>query len=366
MRNRPTVSILGTNGLPAKYGGFETLVNHLVLNFSDQYDIVVYCSKTPKTKRITSFDKAKLIYFPFKANGWQSIIYDIVTIFHAFIYSRNLIILGFSGAFIFPLNFFFRSNIIFNIGGIEWQKVRGSKSSAFLEIKLKKFMEFLCVKFSTHIIIDNLYFKDYLQIEYNIDPVLAEYGGDHAIKFDIDDSLVNKYSFLNEPYDLSVSRAQEDMNIHLVLKAYESIPQRNLVVISNWNISEYGKNLYESYFKKFRNIILLNAIYDSVELNTIRSNCKIYLHTHSLCGTAPSLVEAMSLGLAVISFDVPTNRFSTENQALYFSNIQELIATLTSLNNNDLESIGKRMLKIANERYTWERVSNIYENLLIE
>ena len=158
-----TVAIIGTNGLPAKYGGFETLTNHLVLNFDKKkYKFIVYCSKTTRNRRLESLNGAKLIYFPFKANGWQSLIYDFFTIIHAFFNATDLIILGFSGAFAFPFNKIFKKNIVFNIGGIEWKKVRGSKITSKLEIILKKYMERLCVMNSNKVIIDNEYFRDYI------------------------------------------------------------------------------------------------------------------------------------------------------------------------------------------------------------
>ena len=99
------VAIIGTNGLPAKYGGFETLANFLVENLNKEHnELIVYCSKTSKEERLLKYNGAKLIYFPLKANGWQSMIYDFVTIVHAFFTASDLIILGFSGAFAFPLN----------------------------------------------------------------------------------------------------------------------------------------------------------------------------------------------------------------------------------------------------------------------
>ena len=297
-----TVAIIGTNGLPAKYGGFETLTNYLVENLDKStYNIIVYCSKTPTEDRLEFYNGAKLVYFPFKANGWQSMIYDFVTIIHALFKASDLIILGFSGAFAFPLNKIFKKNIIFNIGGIEWEKVRGSKFTSKFEIGLKKYMEKLCVTNSNKVIIDNLYFNDYIVKRYKKTPVLAEYGGDHAKRIDITSEMIHKYPFLNTDYALSVSRAQEDMNIHLLIEAYKEVPEKRIVIISNWHISEYGQRLFDENANKYDNIILLKAIYDSKELDTIRSHTSLYIHTHSLCGTAPSLVEAMSLNIPIIS-----------------------------------------------------------------
>jgi glycosyltransferase involved in cell wall biosynthesis len=359
------VAIIGTNGIPARYGGFETLAENLVAQLGDKYEFTVYCSNIyKKHERKKTYKNAKLKYLPLKANGWQSFFYDFLTIFHAYFHSQSLIILGFSGAFAFPLNKIFRKNIIFNIGGIEWQKIRGTKSSSKIEIRLKKWMEKLCVRNSTTIIIDNLSFEKYLENKYRINPILAEYGGDHAVSYPITEDIIKKYPFIKTEYDLTVSRAQEDMNIHLVIEAYKSIPQRKIVIISNWQISDYGKNLYLENKDKYNNIILLPSIYEPNELNAIRANCQIYLHTHSLCGTAPSLVEAMFLNLPIVAFDVPSNRATTENKAIYFSDVSDLISTMTNLDIKKLDQLKCDMYEIATRRYTWDRIVNIYQNCI--
>ncbi len=364
MSTKKKVAIIGTNGLPANYGGFETLTHYLAEYIGKDFDITVYCSRTPKKSRLKTYNYARLKYFPFKANGWQSMIYDFLSIFHAFFHSEHLIVLGFSGAFAFPLNKIFRRNIIFNIGGIESQKVRGKKLLSKFEIRFKKGMEKLCVKNSNTIIIDNDSFKDYLEKEHGIKPVLAEYGGDHAVALKITEELLEQYPFLYAAYDLTVSRAQEDMNIHLVIDAYKSLSNRKVVIISNWHISEYGRKLYAEYLNKYPNIILLQAIYEPIALNVIRSNCEVYLHTHSLCGTAPSLVEAMTLNLPVVAFDVPANRSTTEEKALFFTDVSSLITLLQNLKRYKLEHIKADMTEISGRRYTWSRVAGIYLNCI--
>jgi glycosyltransferase involved in cell wall biosynthesis len=365
MNKKKKVAIIGTRGLPARYGGFETLTHYLTEYLNDEFEFIVYCSRTPRNKRLHTFNNAKLKYLPFKANGWQSIIYDSISVLHAFFYSDHLIVLGFSGAFAFPLNKIFRKNIIYNIGGIEGKKVRGHIVLVKFEMFLKKVMEKLCVNNSNTVIIDNETFKEYIENAYGLAPVVAEYGGNHAIATLATAELKERYTFLNRAYDLTVSRAQEDMNIHLVIEAYKSLTNRTVVIISNWHISEYGKKLYTEYLNKYPNIILLTAIYEQTLLNAIRGGCEIYLHTHSLCGTAPSLVEAMSLELPVVSYDVPTNRATTEGKALYFSDSSSLIEILKSINKTELNRIKNDMAEISKRRYTWERVSSIYRECIL-
>lgn len=365
MDRKKKVAIIGTNGIPSRYGGFETLAEYLARNLNNDYDLYCYCAKTPKDKRLNTFFNTKLIYIPFKANGLQSMIYDAISIIHAFIYFDVLVILGFSGVFAFPLKLFFkRKKIVFNIGGIEWQKVRGKKAFSKIEVLSKKVFERVCIHFSDNIVVDNLELWKYVKQTYNIESVLAEYGGDHAVYHTVTQETMRKYPFLSQKYDFSISRAQEDMNIHILLDAYKNIPDRTLVVVSNWNTSEYGKHLKEIYDNKYPNIVLQDAIYQLDELNIIRSNTEIYFHTHSLCGTAPSLTEAMSLGLPVVCFDVATNRATTEEKSFYFKNSNELIEIIKIITSDQLENLGKTMKKIAQRRYTWNRIVQIYKDCI--
>jgi hypothetical protein len=74
------VSLIGTNGIPAKYGGFETLTEYLAKYLNQDFSMHCYCARTPKEERLITFNNTKLIYLPFKANGWQSMIYDALSI----------------------------------------------------------------------------------------------------------------------------------------------------------------------------------------------------------------------------------------------------------------------------------------------
>lgn len=360
------VAIIGTNGVPAHYGGFETLCEYLVRYLNNDFDLYCYCAKTPQEKRLDKYNNTTLIYLPYKANGWQSMIYDSVSILRSFHKHDVLVILGFSGFAAFPFKRFHRDKrIIFNIGGVEWQKVRGARFTAKIEIYIKKWMEKICVRNSDVVICDNQAINDYVEENYKIKPILAEYGGNHAVSELATEDLKLKYPFLDGDYDVTVSRAQEDMNIHIALEAYKNTPKRKLVVISNWWISDYGINLKKEYLNKYSNIVLLDAIYNQRELNAIRGNCKLYLHTHSLCGTAPSLTEAMSLGLPVVCFDVPTNHFSTEGKSYYFNDATSLSAIIEKLNATTLNNMGEAMKEIADRRYTWERITDLYKQCII-
>ncbi|MBD3840167.1 MAG: DUF1972 domain-containing protein, partial [Epsilonproteobacteria bacterium] len=96
------VSIIGTVGIPAKYGGFETLTEYLTKNLHDSYELAVFCSGKSYSQKIESYNGAKLEYVNFQANGVQSIPYDIISIFKSLRFADTLLILGVSGCVVLP------------------------------------------------------------------------------------------------------------------------------------------------------------------------------------------------------------------------------------------------------------------------
>ncbi|WP_395051718.1 DUF1972 domain-containing protein [Flavobacterium sp.] len=358
------IAIIGTVGLPAKYGGFETLADHLVTHLSEKYDFTVYCSKNKYTKeeRIATFKGASLHYIPLDANGVQSIPYDTLSILHALRKNDVLLVLGVAGAWILPfVKFFTNKKIIISIDGIEWKR---DKWPLFAKLYLW-WAEKLAVKYSHIDISDNESIQDYTALRYETLSRVIEYGADHTLEVKPEEADFIKYPFLKQQYAVKVCRIEPENNVHLVLDAFEKSPRMNLVFVGNWNNSDYGKQLKDKYIN-VKNIFLFDPIYNQREIDLIRGNAALYIHGHSAGGTNPSLVEAMYLGLPVITFNVSYNVTTTENKAIYFSSTEELIHLLDTITEATLENLGKEMKSIAMRRYTWSSISKQYELLIKE
>lgn len=353
------IAVIGTVGIPAKYGGFETLVEYLTKELNEKFDFTVFCSARSYDVQLKAHNNAKLKYINLKANGIQSILYDIISIFKSLKESHTLLILGVSGCIVLPFVKLLSSNrIIVNIDGLEWKRAKwGGPAKRFL-----KFSEKIAVKYADEIITDNKVITDYMKLEYGASSHLIAYGADHVTNEPFDDELIEKYPQVKKNYAFKVCRIEPENNIHIILEAFSILPEKNLVCIGNWGNSEYGKNLKMKY-AKHKNIFLLDPIYDQLILNKLRSNCSIYIHGHSAGGTNPSLVEAMYLGLPIFAFGVDYNKETTENKALYFDDVNELVLLLKNTCDPQLIDIGNDMNIIAKERYTWAYISTLYSKL---
>lgn len=357
----PKMGIIGTVGVPAKYGGFETLAHYLVMHLGKRFDLTIYCSGKayPPKERQETWKGAKLQYIPLEANGIQSIVYDLWSMFHAIRNCDVLLILGVSGCLFLPiLKLFTNKKIIVNIDGLEWKRAKWNKyAKTFL-----LWSEIIACKFADEIITDNRILKEYVKIRYGINGNLVEYGGNHVTKEKITTADTEKYPFLASEYVFKVARIEPENNVHIILEAFSELPHKPLIIVGNWDKNHYGRELKENY-SHYKHIYLLDPIYDTKILNSLRANAYLYVHGHSAGGTNPSLVEAMYLELPIIAYDVIYNRITTNNQSLYFSDVKSLKKLLRTVEKYPLDAIAKRMKHYANERYTWEHVAMRYGNI---
>jgi len=358
------LALIGTNGIPANYGGAETLYENLTRELSSVYDITVYCSnRQPKEKVGNTYLGAKLKYWPMSANGLQAIPYDLLSIIHAAKHSDVLIVFGFgSGWFVSLLRFFgFKKKVIYNHGGLnEWEREKNSKIGNIYSKWDRKVSRNKVTHVADNELLANSLFNTFGIKDVNV----IRYGGDQATPVTPDAGLLEKYHFLNEDYYVAVARAQVDNNLHIMLEAFAKMPDKKLVLVSNFKVSEYGQKLYEQYKDKYPNMVLIPGIYDKKELNAVRSNAKAYIHSHSRCGTPPSLCEAMYLGLPIISFDAEVNHEVTNDFACFFKTVDDLVRVVCNVKDGELKDYAIKSKRFADENYTWAKIGQCYSAVI--
>jgi len=347
------VSIVGTNGVPAQYGGFETLVENLLKNKMTQIEYVIFCSAKLYKQKMERYLGAKLRYINLRANGVASIVYDLICMLLS-LHADVMLVFGVSGSLFLPfIRLIYRGKIITNIDGIEWRREKWNKFTKYYLRISEKF----AIKFSDVIIGDNQKIVEYINERYKKESILIEYGGDHVVH--------NENKKNDEFYAITVCRIEPENNIHLILEAFSRQTKMSVVVVGNWKNSRYGLFLLKKY-SNFSQIQLLDAIYDFEKINSLRSNAFMYVHGHSAGGTNPSLIEAMFLELPIFAYNCEYNKCTTENQCYYWSNIEDLYEYIIKYEELELNSVKEKMKNIANRRYKWENIVVKYEKLFFD
>ena len=251
------VAILGTVGVPACYGGFETLAENLVYyhasNHAAQAELTVWCSAKDYDEHPPRHKSAGLRYIRFRANGVQSVPYDVVSLWQAVRSGHDhIVLLGVSGALALPLiRMISNARIITNIDGIEWKREKwGALARLFLRLS-----ERAAVRFSHAIIADNQAIADHVRESYGNDCHVIAYGGDHAV------AHAGKRADpvgLPDTYALALCRIEPENHAHTILEAWAQL-DTPLVFVGNWANSPYGRDLKARY-AKHTNLYLLDPI----------------------------------------------------------------------------------------------------------
>lgn len=352
------IAVIGTVGVPACYGGFETLAENLALyneRLPVPHDLTIVCSAKAYDVHPDCFAGANLTYIPLSANGPQAIPYDIWSLFRVARQRPDVILLlGHAGAYVLPLlRLMSRARIVTNVDGIEWKRDKW----AWTTRQIIRLGELMAAKFSHKIISDNKGIAAHVQSHYGKSSHVIAYGGDHATAFA--PMPIRPDLGVPEKYAFKVARIEPENNIEMVLQGFADFNALPLVVIGNWQNSAYGRDLV-ARFGDHPNLHLIDPIYDLQTLFDVRRNADVYVHGHSAGGTNPSLVEVMHFGVPILAFDCSFNRYTTQDAATYFTDAADLTAQLE----NGVPPNGSKMREIAEQCYTWDVIGAAYFDLM--
>ena len=356
---KKVVAFVGTDGLPARYGGYETLLAHITPLLGNSFDVLVFCSKHGRSEKQRCYDKngVRLIYLNIPANGIYALLYDSLSIWLAR-KSDVIFVLGPSVGFLFwCLKFIFNGKLVVHLDGLEWKRSQWG----WFTRNLAKINEKMSCHYSQIIISDNRAISDYIEKGYpRTKYVEIPYGGDHC--------TVSNYKRFAVGYKTTVAysicRIVPENSIELILKAFSRSPSWILKFWGNWDSSKYARDLKKKY-NEYPNLELLSPEYDQSKLSNEIGQCCLYIHGHTVGGTNPSLVEAMHRGSNIACIDNSFNRNTSNNLGFFFTDVDSLVSLLELKNNvTDHLKFSDSIQQFALEKYTWELVHKKYEELI--
>lgn len=369
-----SLAIIGTCGLPAKYGGFETLASELVEHIAaDKFKILVFGQKGYSPIFCSSW---RQIIIPIKANGISSIPYDIVSLLLASLSSKTVLLLGVSGCVALPIfRFLFpRVKYIVHIDGLEWSRPKWSSLARwFLRVS-----ERAAIHASDAFIVDNIGIADYVARSYGKRYIrrsfLVAYGAKSlAIADNPDPNLYltdgatgEILRLVDSKYLLVLARAEPENNLEMIIEAFilSGIGSQGikLVLVTNAFDTVHGSALLHKY-SALDCLFFAVPVYDWRIVRSIRRHAMAYIHGHSAGGTNPSLVEALAAEKPIFAFDVTYNRHTTFGMVSYFKSSINLAEGLVFLREEGLEFIPE-LGSLVRSSYDWKIVSADYLRLI--
>ena len=389
---KQSVYIIGSKGIPAKYGGFETFVEKLTEYQKDSnIQYYVACMRENSAKSgITDdqFEHNGAICFNIDVSNIgpaRAIAYDIAAVNKAIELAKKnkdeapifYILACRIGPFISGLKKKIRAiggSLLVNPDGHEWLRAKWSLPVR----KYWKFSEQLMVKHADLLVCDSKNIEKYIQEDYKqYQPktTYIAYGTDTAPSIlKAEDAKVRDWYKEKEVsengYYLVVGRFVPENNYEAMIREFiKSKSKKDFVLITNVEQNKfYDQLLQDTGFDKDPRVKFVGTVYDQELLKYIRENAFAYFHGHEVGGTNPSLLEALASTKLNLLLDVGFNREVGEDGAIYWrkDNLQHIIKISEELSQEEIEKMNKLSTKQVKERFSWEFIVDEYETLFIK
>ncbi len=375
------VFIIGSRGYKAKYGGWETFVTSLVDNYDDK-DTNFYISEYTSDKNKKEYKiNNNITVFPVYVGNYKSatmFIYTIKSFKYCINYVKNnnlnksyLYILGLK---LFNYLKLYKSRLkklniftIVNPDGLEHKRSKWS-------YPVKKFFllsERIMLNNCDMIVCDAKGIEKYVVNKY---PKLRKkttyiaYGADKVNLSKVNEKkILEEYSLEKNKYVLIVGRCVPENNYEMIINGYmRSNIGKDLIIVTNLSGSKYYNELVErTDCLSDSRIHFIDGIYDRDKLSVIRKNAFIYVHGHSVGGTNPSLLEALSLTDINLLYDVCFNKDVGMDSCIYFSSVEDLIRIFNDYKELEKkkDKMGKMAKDIIENNFTWDIIVDKYKKI---
>jgi glycosyltransferase involved in cell wall biosynthesis len=354
-----SIAMVGTRGVPARYGGFETAIEEVGQRLAQRgHRVVVYCRTADGAERPDRHLGMELVHLPAARKR------SLETLSHSALSVGHLLAHRTDAAFVFnaanspllPVLRAARIPVATHVDGLEWRRAKWGGAGR----RYYRAAEALAVRWSDALIADAVGIADYYTREFDAPTTLLTYGApliapgsDRLAELDL------------EPrgYHLVVARFEPENHVDVIVEGYSrSGATQPLVVVGSAPYSDtYTARVHELADDRVR---FLGGVWDQAQLDQLYANATTYVHGHSVGGTNPSLLRALGAGAAVIGFDVDFNREVAGRAGTWFRTADEVAARIEEA---EADPAAVRAAGVcAKERaaaYDWDDVTTGYEQL---
>lgn len=363
------LAILGTRGIPANYGGFETFAERLAHGLVARgHEVTVFCQgKTPSTR--TMPDGVRLVTLSAGDGPLGQVIFDVRCSFRVRKGYDVVYMLGYvSGPFV-GIPRLFGVPVWLNPDGLEWTR---SKWSSFGGVGrwLFRLAEKLAVAAASLVVADSQEIAAYhRRTRLRSTPVtFVPYGADVLDQAVTTDPL-NLYGIEANRYYLVVCRIVPENHVLEIVRGFnDSDSQFPLIIVGDTDGDTPYHRRVQAEAEDSDRVRLAGTVFDQEALAALRVNAFAYLHGHSVGGTNPSLLEAMGAGNPVLAHDNRFNREVAGDCAVYFSTSGDIPREIEGLEGcvGKRDALAQRAVERVEAAYQWESVIGAYHELLLD
>ena len=382
------VFIIGSKGIPANYGGYETFVDKLTENqVSSDIKYHVACA-VDSSEQVGEFEHngahcfnvlrrpvgaAKAIFYDIDALKWCISYIEKNRVEHSIVYVLACRIGPFFGSYVRKIHSL-GGKVFVNPDGHEWKRAKWSAPVR----KYWKVSERGMVKRADLMVCDSKNIAKYILREYaDLTPktTFIAYGADirRSLLADDDPSFTGWLEEKNlEPfgYYLVVGRFVPENNYETMIREFmASDSERDFALVTGVDDSFLSELEQKTHFKSDSRIKFVGTVYDQELLKKIREQAYGYFHGHEVGGTNPSLLEALASTRLNLLLDVGFNREVAEDAALYWDkepgSLAKLIDTADGMDSKSLDKLDLASTSVIRDRYSWRFITDSYEELFL-
>lgn len=355
------IAILGTRGIPANYGGFETFAEQLGTRLAARgHEITVYGRKHYSTINDPTYKGVNLVILPtIRHKYFDTVIHTLLSVLHATPrrYDAILICNAANSVFSFVPRLFGTPTLV-NVDGLE----RKRKKWNWVGRQYYLISEWLSTFLPTAIVTDAQAIHDYYATRYKKESEMITYGAQVARRAAPEKLL--KFGLEPNRYALYVSRLEPENNAHLVIEAYSRVKtDMPLVIVGGAPYADdYIARLKRS---KDSRVKFLGFVFGE-DYRALQQNAYCYVHATEVGGAHPALIEAMGAGNCVLTLATPENMEVIGDAGISYKSADDLAIYLQRIINDPriIDEYRHRAMTRVAERYNWEQVTDRYEELL--
>jgi glycosyltransferase involved in cell wall biosynthesis len=351
---------MGTRGIPASYGGFETFAEELSTRLVRRgHRVTVYGRSHYVRHREGAYRGVELAVLPAIRHKYlETVSHALFSCLHGLFKGYDAVLMcNAANSLVCLIPRLGGSGVLINVDGLEWQR----KKWNILGRGWYRLGERAATLFPHRIISDARVIQEYYRRRHGVDSIYIPYGAPH--RKEPGREALRSLGLKTDGYFLYVSRLEPENNAHLVIQAYSRVKtDKPLVVVGG---APYNQPYVESLKAMADPRVRFTGFIFGRAYRQLQSGCFAYVHATEVGGTHPALIEGMGMANAVIANDTPENREAAGDGALLYrrndpGSLAEAMEDLLR-NPGSRKGLRKRALKQVRSRYDWNRIADAYE-----